>query len=58
MATDVLDSVADTPRIRQTQLLIDGVWRDAVSGKTFATVNPATEDVIADVAEGMPPISI
>jgi aldehyde dehydrogenase (NAD+) len=33
-------------------MLIDGVWCDARSGKTFATVNPATEEKIADVAEG------
>ncbi len=36
----------------QTQVLIDGKWRDSVSGKTFATINPATEEVIAEVAEG------
>jgi aldehyde dehydrogenase (NAD+) len=36
----------------QTKMLIDGQWRDSVSGKTFATVNPATEEVIAQVAEG------
>ena len=36
----------------QTKLLIDGQWRDAASGKTFETVHPATEEVIARVAEG------
>src|SRR5271157_890036 len=36
----------------QTRLLIDGQFRDSISGKTFATVNPATEEVIAQVAEG------
>ncbi|HWE40576.1 MAG TPA: aldehyde dehydrogenase family protein [Isosphaeraceae bacterium] len=36
----------------QTKMLIDGQWRDGVEGKTFATINPATEDVIAEVAEG------
>ena len=40
------------PKVRQTQLLIDGKWCDARSGKTFATCNPATEEKIADVAEG------
>ncbi|MFN9344771.1 MAG: betaine-aldehyde dehydrogenase, partial [Planctomycetota bacterium] len=40
------------PRVEHTQLFIDGQWRDARSGKTFATVNPATEEKIADVAEG------
>jgi len=36
----------------QTKLLIGGEWRDSVSGKTFETVNPATEEPIAEVAEG------
>ena len=36
----------------QTKLLIDGRWRDSQSGKTFETVNPATEEVIAEVSEG------
>ena len=36
----------------QTKLLIDGQWRDSVSGKTFETINPATEEVITEVAEG------
>ena len=36
----------------QTRLLIDGQWRDGVGGKTFETVNPATEEVIAGVTRG------
>lgn len=36
----------------QTKLLIDGQFRDSVSGKTFETVNPATEEVITRVSEG------
>src|SRR5580692_6093589 len=39
-------------RSLQTKMLIDGHWRDSLSGKTFATINPATEEVIAQVAEG------
>ena len=39
-------------RSHQTKLLIDGKWRDSKSGKTFETINPATEEVIAQVAEG------
>jgi 4-(gamma-glutamylamino)butanal dehydrogenase len=31
---------------------IDGAFREARSGKTFASINPATEAVIADVAAG------
>ncbi len=38
-----------------TQLLIGGKFRDALSGKTFQTINPATEEVIADVAEADAP---
>jgi aldehyde dehydrogenase (NAD+) len=39
-------------QVRQTQLFIDGQWVPARSGRTFATVNPSTEEPIADVAEG------
>jgi acyl-CoA reductase-like NAD-dependent aldehyde dehydrogenase len=35
----------------QTKLLIDGAWVRAVSGRDFATLNPATEDTIAEIAE-------
>ena len=33
-------------------LFIGGKWLDSVSGKTFATINPATGEVICQVAEG------
>jgi succinate-semialdehyde dehydrogenase/glutarate-semialdehyde dehydrogenase len=33
-------------------LLIDNVWRDAASRRTMDVVNPATEEVIAQVAWG------
>lgn len=36
------------------QLLINGEWRDASNGKTQPVVNPATEDVIAEVASATP----
>src|SRR5687768_10650119 len=39
-------------KIRQTKMLIDGKWVDSVSGRTFETINPATGEVIAHVAEG------
>ncbi len=34
------------------RLLIDGAWVDAKSGKTFDTINPATEEVLTSVALG------
>ena len=39
-----------TPAIRQTRLLIDNEWVDPVEGGTFETYNPATGEVIAQVA--------
>ena len=33
-------------------VFIGGQWRDSASGKTFATLNPATGEPICDVAEG------
>ncbi len=39
-------------KIEHTECFIDGRWEAAASGKTFATVNPATEETIAEVAEG------
>jgi len=36
----------------RSQAFIDGKFVDAVSGKTFQSVNPATGAVLADVAEG------
>lgn len=40
------------PQIRQTQCFIGGKWLPSASGKTFDTIHPATEEVIAQVAEG------
>lgn len=35
----------------RTKAFIDGQFVDALSGKTFATINPATGEVIAQIAE-------
>src|ERR1700721_2647044 len=37
---------------RTHKMLINGKWVEAASGKTFATYNPATGEVLAQVAEG------
>ena len=39
------------PKVRQNQLLINGRWVDAASGKRFETLDPATGEVITTVAE-------
>ena len=36
--------------VMRKQLFINGEWRDAAGGRTIPVVNPATEDVIAEVA--------
>ena len=43
-----MNAINEIPR---NQLLIDGCWQDASNKRVFATVNPATEVVIAEVAE-------
>lgn len=40
------------PTIRDELLLIDGARVRSLSGKTFKSLNPATEQVIATIAEG------
>ena len=36
------------------QLLINGRWVPSVSGRTFQVFNPATEEMVAEVADGQP----
>jgi aldehyde dehydrogenase (NAD+) len=43
---------AKPPKVKDQPLLIGGKWLDSVSGKSFPTVNPATGEVICQVAEG------
>src|SRR4051794_32075311 len=40
------------PKVKGQPMLIGGKWVDSQSGKTFPTVNPATGEVICQVAEG------
>ena len=40
------------PQVRQTQCFIGGQWVPAASGKEFPTLHPATEEVVAEIAEG------
>jgi len=49
---DSPDQVADSFISNQHKLLIDGEWVQAASGKTFATLNPATEETLTEVAHG------
>jgi aldehyde dehydrogenase (NAD+) len=54
MATATLDRPTRfaPPKIRQTNMLINGKWVESRSGKRFKTINPVNEQVIAEVAEG------
>ncbi|KAK9071292.1 hypothetical protein SSX86_009860 [Deinandra increscens subsp. villosa] len=40
------------PKIKFTKLFINGEFVDSVSGRTFETIDPRTEEKIADIAEG------
>jgi aldehyde dehydrogenase (NAD+) len=52
-ATATKPRTPKAPQVKQQQpLFIGGKWQDSVSGKTFATVNPATGETICQVAEG------
>ena len=35
------------PKVKDQPMLIGGKWVDSVSGKTFATTNPATGETIS-----------
>jgi succinate-semialdehyde dehydrogenase/glutarate-semialdehyde dehydrogenase len=37
-----------------TGLLVDGAWRPAAGGATFAVADPATGETIAEVADAGP----
>ena len=52
MATVLDRETCPVPEVRQTRMLIGGRWCNSANGKTFSTINPATEEVIAEVAEG------
>ncbi|XP_038154591.1 aldehyde dehydrogenase, mitochondrial-like [Cyprinodon tularosa] len=39
------------PEVHYNKLFINNEWQDAVSGKTFPTINPSTGEVICQVAE-------
>uniref|UniRef100_H3CLV3 aldehyde dehydrogenase (NAD(+)) n=1 Tax=Tetraodon nigroviridis TaxID=99883 RepID=H3CLV3_TETNG len=39
------------PEVHFNKLFINNEWHDAVSGKTFPTINPSTGEVICQVAE-------
>jgi acyl-CoA reductase-like NAD-dependent aldehyde dehydrogenase len=39
-----------TTTVVRNQLFINGEWRGPAAGKTIPVINPATEEVIAEVA--------
>jgi acyl-CoA reductase-like NAD-dependent aldehyde dehydrogenase len=47
-----MQSFADNIVLSPTQLLIGGEWRESARRTRFGTLNPATEETIAEVAEG------
>ena len=45
---------ATKARIEPGKLLIGGQWVNSASGRTFKTVNPATGEVITEIASAQP----
>jgi phenylacetaldehyde dehydrogenase len=57
MATAATTATTLTPTVssfiaRKHKMLINGKWVDSASGKTFPTFNPATGEVLSEIAEG------
>lgn len=55
LSTAPLPAPVEKPDIRYTGIFINNEWQESASGKTFPTINPATEEIIADVQEGDKP---
>src|SRR5947209_7895288 len=51
MASTLTEPRSSHVDIHQTKILIDNKFVDSVSGKTFETINPATGELLAKVAE-------
>src|SRR4029453_11864186 len=47
-------STSFDPTSLHTELFIDGAWQKATSSATFPVENPATNEIIAHVADGGP----
>src|SRR5271156_3829538 len=51
-SAQILDQNVSSFISRTQKILINGKWVEAASGKTFPTYNPATGEVLSQVAEG------
>jgi phenylacetaldehyde dehydrogenase len=52
MAVTEMDSAIANLRSSTKRMLIGGEWVDSASGETFESLDPATEEVLADVPKG------
>ena len=55
MATVATETPVSRVPIKQSKILINNRWVDSLSGKTFQTINPATGEVLVEVAEADAP---
>ena len=51
MSTASKTKIIKAPKVSNQKLFINGKWVNSISGKTFATLNPATGQEICQVAE-------
>ena len=54
MSVSLSDRVFDALQSAPNELFIAGHWQPAESGRTFPVLNPATEEVLAEVADAGP----
>ena len=58
MSEVISDRVFDALQSAPNELFIAGHWRGAESGRTFPVLNPATEEILAEVADAGPADSL
>ena len=51
MSTTSKSKTIKAPKVSNQKLFINGKWVNSLSGKTFATLNPATGQEICQIAE-------
>ena len=46
-------TAAAIPAVQPQKLFIGGEWVDPSTGESFQTINPATEEAITDILDGI-----
>ncbi|TRY67693.1 hypothetical protein TCAL_02765 [Tigriopus californicus] len=52
LSTAAQPAPIENPEVKHTKIFINNEWHNSTSGKTFQTINPANEEIIAEIQEG------